>query len=388
MSWLVVLFWSSVVGVFYIYAGYPLLIGLFARLSPKPVRKTPNDCTATVIMSIYNEAPRLEKKLRNLLEVKGSDRLVQILIGSDGSTDHPEVIVEQFNDPRIRLVSAPERRGKPSMLNDLMPQATGDIIIMMDVRQRLDDEAIPALLDNFSDPDIGVVSGELVFIRSESDTSAAESIDSYWRYEKWIRDRESRFASVPGATGALYAIRRPLARPIPAEAALDDVLIPMQAIALGYRCIFEPQAKIYDLPSQDPSQEAIRKRRTLAGCVQLLKFHPTWCLPFAHPISWQFTSHKILRLYSPVLLVAAFAASIPLALDQTLYAWMLGIQILLYMIGVGAMSHRANGKRNKARRLWQVPHLLGVFLMMQVALVMAWHDGLRYSSLSLWRKAD
>ena len=77
------------------------------------------------------------------------------------------------------------------------------------------------------------------------------------------------FASVPGATGAFYAIRKELFQPISTQTLLDDVQIPMQAVINKKRCIFEPGAVIYDKPSQSTKQESIRKRRTIAGAAQL-----------------------------------------------------------------------------------------------------------------------
>ena len=377
MLWLVILFWFSAAGVFYIYFGYPACIGLLARLFPKPVKKGPNNLTATVMISIYNDAPRLAAKIHKLLSIKDADRIVQILIGSDGISDQPEEAIRELHDPRIQVISFPERRGKPSVLNDLIPRATGDTLIMMDVRQRLDEQVIPALLDNFSDSAVGVVSGEMMFERDDADSSAAGSIDAYWRYEKWIRDRESRYGSVPGATGALYAIRRELAKPIPAESALDDVLIPMQAIAQGARCIFEPNAKIYDRPAQATAQEAIRKRRTLAGCVQLLKFYPKWILPFGHPIWWQYGSHKISRLFSPWFLMIAFASSTAL-MSNPLYMTLLILQVGFYTLGW--IGHAC---RNAPRPL----SLISIFIAMQITLIRAWSDALTRRNLALWSRA-
>lgn len=369
-----ILFWFSLLALGYSYAGYPLVIGLLARFFPAGRQQTaPPPASASVIISCFGETAQLAEKIRQILASDGAERIREILIGLDGAAASGE---PPSTDPRVKIFPFPERRGKPAVLNDLIPHATGEILVMMDVRQRLDAAALNALLENFSDPAIGVVSGELVFESGDATTADASSIDMYWKLEKWLRLREARYASVPGATGALYAMRRKLAQPIPPEAALDDVLLPMRAIAQGYRCIFEPAARIYDRPAKDAAREAIRKRRTLAGCVQLLKFHPRWVLPFGHPIWWQFASHKIARLFSPMLLMLAGVTN-ALLLPQPLYAALGGMQIMLYALAIAGMK-RSTGKIRP----------LGVFLHMQGTLLQAWRDGLTRRSLALWDKPD
>ncbi len=379
----VILFWFSAAGLFYIYLGYPLLIGLLASRFPRPVRKGSCDASISVIIAIHHEAPRIATKINNILAAEGSDRIREILIGSDGCTDQPAAALAAIHDPRVRLIIFPERRGKPSVLNDLVPQATGEVIVFMDVRQRLDQAALPALLANFADPAVGVVSGELVFEHDPSQSGTAAGIDAYWRYEKWIRDREGRWASVPGATGALYAIRRELVMPIPAEVALDDVFIPMNAIARGYRCIFEPEARIYDRVALDAAREAVRKRRTLAGNVQLLRLHPQWCLPGGHPAWWQFASHKIARLLSPFLLIMAFATSL-IMLAHPFYRFAAIGQALVW--GIGGLQLMGMGPSRG--RVGKLAGWIAVFLVMQAHSLLAWRDGLTNRNLVQWRKVD
>src|SRR5207244_9730918 len=125
---------------------------------------------------------------------------------------------------------------------------------------------------------VGVVSGELVFKADADTTTASRGIGAYWHCEKFLRKQEGRFRSVPGATGALYALRRSLFLPIPAATILDDVVIPMQAVTAGFRCVFESAAIAYDLPSASNSQESIPKRRTLAGAAHLIVNPPNWLL--------------------------------------------------------------------------------------------------------------
>lgn len=334
-------FWFSAVLVFYIYAGYPLLVWLLARLRPRPARSGPFEGRASVLIAIHNESFRLGPKLQSLLAAEGSERICEVIVGSDGSTDHVAAAIATVKDSRVRLVEFERRRGKPSVLNDLMGQARGDVVVFTDARQPLEKTALRNLLSNFADERVGVVSGELVLRARPGDTAAARGVGAYWRYEKFIRRSESLFRSVPGATGAFYAIRRDLLSPIPSETILDDVAIPLQAVAQGFRCVFEEGAVAYDDPAQSAAQEHVRKRRTIAGNAQLVALFPWLMNPRRNPIWFEFLSHKLLRLVSPLLLAALLVAS-GVLVDDPLYRAALGAQLLFYLVAVaGALLQEA-----------------------------------------------
>ncbi len=312
------LFWCCLTGLAYIYAGYPILVRLLSRLRPLSRRKATTDSSVSIVIACYNEADRIVEKLTTLLHSDRTGQIAEILVGSDGSTDRTCDLIRQIGDDRIRLFAFDERRGKPAILNELIPQCRNEFIVLCDARQRLSDNAIPELLAGFADERIGVVSGELMFETASTNSTAKRGIGAYWHYEKLIRKAESHFRSVPGATGALYAIRKSLFQPIPSNTLLDDVVVPMQAVVQGSRCVFEPQAIAWDQPSKSLSCEAIRKRRTIAGAAQLIVQHPAWLLPWRNPIWFEFVSHKILRLASPLLLLI-LAVSNVLLFEQPLY---------------------------------------------------------------------
>ena len=332
-------FWISLFGLFYIYAGYPILVRGLARLIP--LRRAiaeissldPDDPASrvSVVIASSNDGEVLRTKIVQLLNSPQSGFIREILMGSDGSTDNTAELVRGIGDSRIRLFEFAERRGKPAVLNDLLPECRSEIVVLCDARQILSDEAIPAMLANFADPQVGVVSGELVF-RAESleGSTAARGIGAYWRYEKSIRKAEARFRSVPGATGALYAIRKALFVRIPESTLLDDVVIPMQAITQGYRCVFEPRAIAWDTPSETLGRESVRKRRTIAGAAQLIAMHPSWLLPWKNPIWLEFVSHKLLRLASPFLLLVVLITNYQLASTHLLYGVLQILHVAFY----------------------------------------------------------
>ena len=109
--------------------------------------------------------------------------------------------------------------------------------------------ALRGLVAPLADPRVGGVSGELLIDDGEDpagadgDSPVAEGVGLYWRYEKWLRQRESDVRSTLGATGAIYALRRSAWRPLPPGTLLDDVLAPMRAVLQGCRVVFTPAAR-------------------------------------------------------------------------------------------------------------------------------------------------
>ncbi|HHX97691.1 MAG: glycosyltransferase [Kiritimatiellia bacterium] len=299
----------------YIYLGYPALIWALGRFWGKPVQAGEFDGGAAVLMVAHDEGERLARKLENLLELAVGEPIREVWIGLDGCTDGSAERVKSIisrvaareggqglRAADIHLLECAERRGKAAVLNELMTRATQPICVMMDARQRVASGAISKLLRPFADSRVGVVSGALVYEAAAG--GAQKGAETYWGYEKMIRESESRFFAVPGATGALYAIRRELCAEIPENTLVDDVLIPMRAVLQGFRCLFEPEAVVFDVPA-DFQRENIRKRRTLAGIWQMGCLEPRIYSIFANPIWFQWVSHKFLRLLTPFLVILA-----------------------------------------------------------------------------------
>jgi cellulose synthase/poly-beta-1,6-N-acetylglucosamine synthase-like glycosyltransferase len=134
-------------------------------------------------------------------------------------------------------------------------------------------------------------------------------VGAYWRYEKLIRRLQSRLGSAVCVTGALYAIRRDLFRPLDSRLILDDVAVPMDVVAAGRRVVFEPEAEAFDQSPETPQREYRRKVRTLAGNYQLVALRPWLLDPRRNPLFFHFVSHKLSRLLVPWCLVALLASS-------------------------------------------------------------------------------
>ncbi len=399
----------SVLLLAYVYAGYPALIGLWARWRPRPVRKGPFAGGVSVLIAAHNEADALPRKLDNLLELARTEPIREIWIGLDGCTDGTAARVKEKSrisnfqysisnvqvgqisamdsagranrpgEPSVHLLEFSERRGKAATLNDLMARAGQSIFVLMDARQRVEAGAISKLLENFADEQVGAVSGELVYETAAG--AAQKGAESYWGYEKFIRLAESRVWAVPGATGALYAIRKDLCEPIPENVLVDDVLIPMRAVLKGFRCLFEPAARVFDLPTARFGQEGLRKRRTLAGIWQLAGLEPRFFSFRANPIAFQWISHKFLRLLTPFFVLAALVSLAGMAWEGQKAS-----QTLLGAAGIAMLASFLafwSGKRIKSRILG----LLGAFFGVNWSLLQAAWDAARGRYVAQWQRS-
>ncbi len=323
----VLFFLLSVSFLFYILAGYPIALALWSRLAAKPISKAFVPRRISIVIPVRNGEQWIEEKIRSLLESDYPQELMDIWIVSDGSSDGTEALVQTRSDPRVRLLCLPGG-GKATAVTRGLQHVSSDIIVLTDVRQPFDSQALRNLVACFAEPAVGVVTGELVI--REGTTQAEFNTGLYWKYEKWIRKSLNRVDAMLGATGSIYAIRREAVAPIPPEILLDDVYLPFVAVSRGYRIYFEEQAKAYDLPTSLQS-EFRRKVRTQAGVYQIIRYFPSLLWPgnrrFLH-----FLSHKFGRLLLPFAMILLFVSSF--GLPQPWKTLFVSGQILFYLIAV------------------------------------------------------
>jgi cellulose synthase/poly-beta-1,6-N-acetylglucosamine synthase-like glycosyltransferase len=324
----IALFLLSLAFCAYTLFGYPLLLGLLARLRPRPVRKAAWPATVSIILPVYNGEPWIAAKLESILALNYPAELVEILVVSDGSTDATASIVHSVTGRAKIVFLAVPKRGKAAALNAALARAGGEILFFTDVRQQLHPDSLANLVACFADPEVGVASGELV-IREGAGLEEA-SVGLYWKYEKWIRKQQSRLDSVLGATGCIYAMRRQLASPLPEDTLNDDMYLPLAAFFRGLRVILDDSALAFDYPTQ-LAGEFRRKVRTLAGVYQIVGFYPALMGP-RNRMWIHFFSHKLARLLMPWAMLAAAVAGF--GLPAPWKVWAIGAQAAAYTLAL------------------------------------------------------
>ena len=298
------IFWGSLLFIAYLYAGYPLCLALLSKMLRQPLQ--PENAglpQVTLLIAAYNEEATIAQKLDNCLALDYPTHALQILISVDGSMDQTANIVTQYADRGVILVHSLDRAGKTAALNRAMPLATGTIIVISDANNTYPRETLRTLVTPFADPELGAVAGAKVILKGDSALGNAES--RYWRYESFIKSRETEISSCIGATGEILAFRREHFDPFPAHVIHDDLYLALKTLKQGYRVIYLPEARSYERISPDAADEMTRRRRLIVGRLQLMTSE---LMPWRRPLLvWQIISHKFLR---PFVIFAMLAAGI------------------------------------------------------------------------------
>ncbi len=336
-----ILFWLAAVLIVFHYLGYPLLIALLARLWPRPHQSDESlRPTVSLIIAAYNEERVIEAKIRNSLALDYPAERLQIIVVSDGSSDATPEIVRRYADRGVIGLHLPERRGKTAALNRAVAHSRADIIVFSDANNDFSADAIRALVRHFADATVGGVSG-LKQIKAATDRASTEGDGLYWRYESKIKQAESRFGSITGGDGEIFAIRRTLYRTIDERVINDDAAITFEIVKRGYRVLYDTQARSYEYASIKIRDDFYVKVRMVAGGFQTVAHEWRRLLLPRSAFDACFLAHKLLRWIIPELLLIVFIGAIALS-GQAFYLALAVLQIAFY--GLALYGWRRGGQ--------------------------------------------
>lgn len=321
MTTITLAFWCLI--FVYPFIGYPLLLRflVFCRKEKRHTVFSQETPSVALVVCAYNERGIIEEKLKNSLALDYEKDRLRILVISDGSTDGTAGVVREFADLGVELIEQPSRRGKVRNLNDILPAIREDIIVLSDATVMYRFDAIRRLVERFSDPVVGCVSGKIVL--TDSTAALDQSTSQYYALEWYLQQAASTLYSMPGADGAMYAIRSSLYRRCECDTLIEDFVIPMSVIRQGKRVVLAPEALGWERGSTSVREEFRRKVRIAAGAAQVLLRGYGW--PRSAPVVFWFVfiSHKLLRWLSPLLglLIMSVAFASPhLAASQLVIA--------------------------------------------------------------------
>jgi len=293
------------------FVTYPLSLRLLRRRS-EPELPLGGDRPArfAICVCAYNEEAVIERKVRNMLALRRTHRMLEILVYVDAATDRTASLLEPFRD-EITVIVSPRRLGKTHGMNLLVERASADVVVFTDANVMVGEDSLAALGEAFRDPEVGCVCGHLLYT-NEAGTPTSSVGSIYWRLEEQIKRLESEEGAAMGADGSLFAVRRHLHRHVPPNL-IDDMFLSLSVLCDGYRVVRAEKAVAYEESVTASSEEFRRKIRI--ACQAFNVHRRLWPSLRRLPprVVYMYVSHKLLRwlaIYNLMLAAALGAAGL------------------------------------------------------------------------------
>jgi cellulose synthase/poly-beta-1,6-N-acetylglucosamine synthase-like glycosyltransferase len=324
-----VLIWLSFAALFYVYAGYPLLLSLAALFFKSRQAALGYFPTVSVLIAAYNEEVGIQKKIDQTLALDYPADRIEIIVLSDCSTDRTDEIVRSFIDPRVRLFRVPIRKGKTNAQNLGVEIAKGEVLIFSDATTVYHPLALQFLATNYVNPKVGAVSGRYQYLDPEGGSPTGSGMTTFWNYENFIKTMQSRIRTISGCCGCIYSIRREAYTLLQPDV-ISDLVQPLWVIRKGYRVVFEDRALAYEETTKSSKEEFSMRVRVVTRGIRGVLSVGELLNPAKHGwVSFQLLSHKVLRWLVPLFLLLLFISNAVLW-SHSWYGLLFGLQIGFY----------------------------------------------------------
>lgn len=328
-----ILFWVSIFYIFYVYVGYYFSLKIVSIIKTISFRTNESyEPSVSIIIAAHNEEKVIDKRINNLLGLDYVRDKLEIVIGSDGSTDKTVEKAEKFSDKGVSILDFEVKRGKGLVNNDCVRFSKGDILVFTDAETTFDEQFLRKIVKNFNDNRIGCVVGNLIYISKDNEYAKAEGF--YFKYENALRKLESGLGILSSGTGACMSLRRNLFRELRATEG-EDFTLPVECIKQGYFVVVEPEALAYDFPP-GTSGGVLRTRirtasKAFRGILKLIDLD----FLFKHPlVSLSIISRRLMRWCMGYFMAFAFVSNVFLIGSSPFYKFSLTVQALFYVIAI------------------------------------------------------
>ena len=336
------IFWIGTFVLLYTYLGYGLIIYLLSKLrNPAIISGMQSNelPPVTVLIAAYNEEILIEEKIKNTLALDYPPEKLSIFFVTDGSSDRTPEIVRNFE--AVQLFHEPERKGKIHAVSRVMKFVRTPVVIYSDANTYLNPMAIKNMVRHYQDQKVGGVAGEKKIAKKQEDSASGAGEGLYWKYESFLKQKDSDVYSVVGAAGELFSIRTDLYEEPDADMIIEDFYVSLRIAMRGYRFIYEPDAYALESASLSVREEWKRKVRICAGGFQaMIRLIPLMNIFRYGVLSFQYISHRMLRwTLAPLFLPWILISNIILAFQGSFtYQVILALQIIFYFVaGLGQL---------------------------------------------------
>ena len=325
-------FWISVALLVFAQLGYPLLLGIWAKISrrraqpPQPII-VGDEPFVTLVIAAHSEQSVIAARVANARQLEWPADRLEVIVACDGSPDQTAAEARSAGaDVVLELEWGGKVRAQDAGVAAADPRST--VIAFSDANASWEPDALRVLVGELELADVGYVCGQVRFSGADGSTNQ-EGL--YWRFEMWQRSRESQLASVTGGNGAIYAVRR--TDYIEVDPVMGhDLSFPFNFVKRGRRALYAPAARASEKMVPTVEGEFARKRRMMSHAWPIV-LRGGLLSPRGYPFSYavMIYCHRALRYLTPKLHLVAFFANLILIGQGTVYLVTLALQLLLLL---------------------------------------------------------
>jgi cellulose synthase/poly-beta-1,6-N-acetylglucosamine synthase-like glycosyltransferase len=293
----------------------------------------------SIVFPTHNEKEVIAARIESLLSLDYPREKMEVIFVDD-SDDSTADIIESYarNSSAIRLIRFPKRMGYTRSVVAGCKASQGEIIILAETGAMMNRDTIRRLVENFADPNIGVVTGQDLILNTDEDVGRSEQW--YQRIYNLVRTAETNMDSTFYIKGEAAAFRGDLIRDsnelenCPADTGTADTAIALIARKNGFRVTYDSRVKFSEYA---PSTHRERVRQKVNRGANLIKILWHFRSMFFKPKYGKFGMITLpvnfaLLAVAPVMSLVGIATFAVMTLfNPNLYlpVWLLAIGILL-----------------------------------------------------------
>ncbi len=195
---------------------YSILAAAFvlSRAALSMLYKEPKDVgympTLSIIIAAKNEEDHIAETIHHCFRSRYPAEKIEIIAIDDGSTDGTWKAMTDLEAqyPTLKNHRFEKNNGKRHGMAYGAQKATGEILVYVDSDSYVEPEAVYRIVQPFSDPRIGAVSGHILAVEEEDNFISKMEAARYYVSHRIMKAAESVFGAVTCCPGAFSAYRR------------------------------------------------------------------------------------------------------------------------------------------------------------------------------------
>lgn len=333
----------------------------------------------TVLISAYNEEEYISKCIDSIINSDYPFNKINILIGSDGSDDNTNKILELYSLKYENIkFTAFKRGGKNNVINQLIKNDLNNYVLFIDADCVVEKNTISNTLNEIMNSNFDMLLIPVKKVNKDENLGQkGESI--YQKYEESIRRNEAKIHSTINALG-IYMIKKSFISKIGNNRFCDDLFMALNVIKKKGR-VGVSNSNVLETRETSIGIELKRRIRLTGGGLSTIFNFIELLNPFQNFwASFFIWSHKIIRYFSPfALIIFLFLTLITLNEYQISYIMPIFVFILAIII-ISILLDKFN--------VMNPFKILSFFVLMNLGIFIGVIKSLTKNEFSIWSNTN